>query len=78
MQARTVSVVMSTSMAGTRPWPSERGTKRWLMTAFSTADICSRTCFWWCGGKTEMMRLIVSVASKVWSVEKTRWPVSAA
>ena len=25
-----------------------------------------------------MMRLIVSVASSVWSVERTRWPVSAA
>src|SRR5882724_7170127 len=25
-----------------------------------------------------MMRLMVSVASSVWSVERTRWPVSAA
>ena len=28
----------------------------------------------WCGGNTEMMRLIVSVASSVCSVENTRWP----
>ena len=36
------------------------------------------TCCCWCGGKKSMMRLIVSGASTVWSVENTRWPVSAA
>ena len=48
------------------------------MTALSTPASCRRICFCWCGGKTEMMRLIVSVASRVCSVESTRWPVSAA
>ncbi len=48
------------------------------MTALMTAASWSRICFCWCGGKTATMRLIVSVASIVWSVEKTRWPVSAA
>src|SRR5207245_1572770 len=37
-----------------------------------------RICFCWWGGNTAMMRLIVSVASSVCRVEKTRWPVSAA
>ncbi len=32
---------------------------------------------WW-GGKKSSMRLIDSVASTVWIVERTRWPVSAA
>ena len=48
------------------------------ITARNTAPSCSRTCFCWCGGKTEMMRWIVSVASTVCSVESTMWPVSAA
>ena len=48
------------------------------MTAFSTPESCRRICFCWWGGKTEMMRLMVSVASRVCSVESTRWPVSAA
>ena len=48
------------------------------MTALMTAPSWSRICFCWCGGKTAMMRLIVSVASSVCSVERTRWPVSAA
>ena len=48
------------------------------MTAFSTPESCRRICFCWWGGKTEMMRLMVSVASRVCRVESTRWPVSAA
>ena len=48
------------------------------MTAFRTAPSWRRICFCWCGGKTAMMRLIVSVASRVCRVDKTRWPVSAA
>ena len=48
------------------------------MTALSTLASWMRICFCWCGGKTAMMRLIVSVASSVCSVENTRWPVSAA
>ncbi len=33
-----------------------------------------RTWRWWCGAKTEMMRLMLSGASSVWSVLRTRWP----
>ena len=36
------------------------------------------TCIRSCGGKRSIMRLMVSVASKVCSVLRTRWPVSAA
>ncbi len=67
-----------TSTAGTRPWPSARGTRRMEMIALSTCASCRRICFCWWGGKTEMMRLMVSVASRVCRVESTRWPVSAA
>ena len=51
---------------------------RWLMTARNVAANCSRICFCSGGGKTEMMRLMVSTASSVCSVENTMWPVSAA
>ena len=78
MQSRMKAVAISTSTAGTRPGISARGIRRCETTARSTAASCRRTCFCWCGGYTAMMRLIVSVASSVWSVENTRWPVSAA
>ncbi len=71
-------MAIRTSTAGTRPLPSARGTSRSEMTACRTCASWMRICFCWCGGKTEMMRLIVSVASTVCSVESTRWPVSAA
>ena len=45
---------------------------------FSVPAIIARACCCWWGGKKSMMRLIVSEASTVWSVESTRWPVSAA
>ena len=78
MQSRMNGVVIMTSTAGTRPWPSARGMRRIDTTALRTPASCRRICFCWCGGKTEMMRLMVSVASRVCSVESTRWPVSAA
>ena len=37
-----------------------------------------RACWCWWGGKKSSRRLIDSVASTVWIVESTRWPVSAA
>ena len=40
------------------------------MIALSTAASWMRICFCWWGGNTAMMRLIVSVASRVWRVEK--------
>ena len=48
------------------------------MMPFSVPAIIARACCCWCGGKKSMMRLIVSGASTVCSVESTRWPVSAA
>ena len=48
------------------------------MTALSVPASIARTWFDMCGGKKSMMRLIVSGASSVWSVDSTRWPVSAA
>src|SRR5437762_3093628 len=78
MQSRMYAVEISTSAAGTRPRPSARGRSRNETTAFSTAASCRRICFCWCGGKTELMRLTVPVASMVCSVESTRWPVAAA
>ncbi len=48
------------------------------MIPLSVPASIARTCCCWCGGKKSMMRLIVSGASTVCSVENTRWPVSAA
>jgi hypothetical protein len=46
--------------------------------AFSVPASIARACCCWWGGKKSTMRLTVSGASTVWSVENTRWPVSAA
>ena len=40
--------------------------------------IIARAWLCWWGGKKSSIRLIDSVASTVWIVESTRWPVSAA
>src|SRR3990172_4032489 len=77
-QSRMNGVVIITSTAGTRPWPSARGMRRMEMTALRTPESCRRICFCWWGGETEMVRLMGSVASSVCRVESTRWPVSAA
>src|SRR6267378_479836 len=74
----TAAVLISTSEAGTRPLPSFRGTRRNETMAWSAVDKRWRTSSCWCGGKNEITRLIVCVASVVWSVENTRCPVSAA
>ena len=58
--------------------PFARGMRRCETTALRMLASCRRTCRCWCGGKTATIRLIVSGASSVWSVENTRWPVSAA
>src|SRR6266853_1851784 len=78
MLSATAAVLISTSAAGTRPLPSLRGTRRSEMTACSAVDRRWRISSCWCGGKNEITRLIVCVVSVVCSVEKTRWPVSAA
>src|SRR5438270_387303 len=74
----TAAVLISTSDAGTRPLPSLRGTRRSDTIACSAVESRCRTSSCWCGGKNEITRLIVCVASVVWSVENTRCPVSAA
>src|SRR5881398_2377625 len=74
----TAAVLISTSDAGTRPFPSLRGTSRNDTIACNAVESRCRTSSCWCGGKTEITRLIVWVASVVWSVENTRCPVSAA
>src|SRR5881275_2219073 len=74
----TAAVLISTSDAGTRPFPSLRGTSRNDTIACNAVESRCRTSSCWCGGKNEITRLIVWVASVVWSVEKTRCPVSAA
>src|SRR3954468_13302767 len=48
------------------------------MTPSSATDSCTRTWSCWWAGKTSMMRSMVCGALCVWSVAKTRWPVSAA
>src|SRR5205807_1115855 len=78
MQSRTIPVPTSTSTAGTRPLPSARTISRCETMPWMTAASWSRICPSWCGGNIEMMRFTVSVALSVWSVESTRWPVSAA
>src|SRR6266480_441818 len=78
MLSCTAAVLISTSDAGTRPWPSFFGTSRSDTTAASAVDRRWRISSCWCGGKNEITRLIVCVQSVVWSVENTRCPVSAA
>src|SRR5213595_861265 len=78
MLSCTAAVLISTSDAGTRPWPSFFGTSRSDTTAASAVDRRWRISSCWCGGKNEITRLIVCVASVVCSVENTRCPVSAA
>ena len=67
-----------TSAAGIRPGMSERGMSRSAITAWSVELSMYRISSCWCGGKKERIRLMVCGASVVWSVERTRWPVSAA
>src|SRR5947208_3144340 len=78
MHSRMYAVLIMISTAGTRPSPSQRFTRRWLMTARRTAASCKRICFCSGGGNTAMIRLIVSTASRACRVEKTMCPVSAA
>ncbi len=68
----------STSQAGITPWPSIFGRSLWETAAFRTPASWSRICRCWCGGYWDTMRMMVSFASRVCSVESTRWPVSAA
>src|SRR3989441_301510 len=78
MLSCTAAVLIRPSAAGTRPRPSLRGTSRSDTTACSAVESRCRISSCWCGGKNEITRLIVCVASVVWSVENTRCPVSAA
>ena len=75
--SRALPVIRRISHTATRP-PSAPGTRRWEMTPFTVPAIIERAWLCWWGGKKSSIRLIVSVASTVWIVESTRWPVSAA
>ncbi len=44
----------------------------------STSESCARICLCCSTGNASMIRSIVCAALFVWSVERTRWPVSAA
>jgi len=50
--------------------PSARGRRRSEMTDFNTWPSWIGSAFWWCGGKDRDVRLMVSVASRVWRVER--------
>src|SRR5215216_991181 len=74
----TRPVMTRISAVATRPAPSAVRTSRWETIPLSVPAIIARAWDCWCGGKKSMIRLIDSDASTVWSVESTRWPVSAA
>ena len=76
--SRTRPVVRRISSAATRPAVERRHEPLGDDARAATPASIARTCRCWCGGKKSMMRLIVSAASAVCSVEMTRWPVSAA
>src|SRR5918912_322716 len=65
------------STAGTRPRPRAARTSRIEITALRIPASWRRTLFCWCDGKEETTRVMVSVASSVCRVERTRCPVSA-
>jgi hypothetical protein len=65
-----------TSVQSARPGPSARGRRFWLTTAWIVNESWARICDCWCDGKTSMMRLMDEMALLVWSVAKTKWPVS--
>ena len=75
--SRVRELARSTSQTAIRP-PPILGTRRWLTThlkAWAKRVRIWRSSFF---GKTPTMRSIVLAASIVWSVERTRWPVSEA
>ena len=74
----TPAVGTRTSAATQRPWPSAVGRRVWVTTPWRPIASCARIWPCWAGGNTSMMRSTVCGASWVWSVAKTRCPVSAA
>src|SRR2546427_5547029 len=78
MWSCTAAVLIRIPEAGMRPRRSWRGARRSDTSAERAVDKRWRTSSCWCGGKNEITRVIVWVASVVCSVENTRWPVSAA
>ena len=67
-----------TSNAATLPHLSAVGISCCEITASRTTASWILICCCWCGGNTSIIRSIVPAAPIVWSVENTRWPVSAA
>ena len=78
MRLRIATVATMISSAATRPFRSLVGSRICEITPWRASASCTRTCCCCAGGKASMMRSIVLGALFVWSVPKTRWPVSAA
>src|SRR6266853_5335896 len=78
MSAAMDGVLIMISKIATRPGLSMRGMSNCEMTACMTVESWMRICSCWLEGKALTTRSIVLAAPVVWSVPKTRWPVSAA
>src|ERR1017187_5094797 len=78
MRARTASVESMISVAGQGMTPSRPGTSCCATMASRASDNCWRICGWLEEGNVSRMRETLWMVSLVWSVESTRWPVSAA
>src|SRR3954453_12911759 len=78
IRSLTRPVTTRISEAGTGASPVRSGTRRWAIAPFRVAASMTRAWCWRWGGKKSTMRLIVSVASRVWTGESTRGPVSPA
>ena len=66
------------SQTGVRPVPSDFSISFIETMALSTSPSCERSCCCWLAGQLSMIRSMDWPALLVCSVEKTRWPVSAA
>ena len=78
MTLATAGVFMRTSIARARPAPSARGTSCCETIPRSDSLTMMRICSRWSTGKTSRRRSSVRAALAVWSVPRTRWPVSEA
>ena len=78
MRLRIAAFTRITSVARTRPRLSALARSCWEITPWSVMESWRRT--WFCApeGKTSMILSMLWIASFVWSVASTHWPVSAA
>ena len=78
MRLPRAGVPTMTSRAATRPFPSVVRSSCCATTPRRLSPSMARICSCWSAGKALMMRSTVLAAELVWSVPKTRCPVSAA